>query len=359
MKFALASSPHQRVNRDTGQIMRMVCYAALPGIAMQCWFFGMGVLVHLLIASATAVATEALILELRKKDFERAVKDCSALLTALLIAVSIPPFAPWWITVIGTVFAIGVVKQLYGGLGFNLFNPAMAAYVMLLVSFPVQMTAWLPPQSLAEQSHNLMDAISIIFSGFTTEGYSISQLRVDVDGVTLATPLDAVKTGLTQGKTVSETLGLSIFNGATGIGWFAVNAAFLLGGLFLLQQRVISWHMPISMLAGLALTASFFYLLDSDQYSSPWFHLFSGGAMLGAFFIVTDPVSGSTTRNGRLIFGAAIGIWVYIIRQWGGYPDAIAFAVLIMNMAVPLIDYYTQPRTYGHRSNSSNKGARR
>ena len=155
MNFFLSSSPHQRVKRKTGEVMRLVVYAAIPGLLAQTYFFGWGAIVHLLIASATAIVTEAVVLELRKKDFEKAIKDCSALLTALLLAISIPPFAPWWVTVIGTFFAIAIVKQLYGGLGFNLFNPAMAAYVMLLISFPVQMTNWSPPALLLRKRRSL------------------------------------------------------------------------------------------------------------------------------------------------------------------------------------------------------------
>jgi Na+-translocating ferredoxin:NAD+ oxidoreductase subunit D len=348
MTVKLASSPHQHIRRNTGQIMRLVIYAALPGLLVQTWFFGWGAIVHLVIAAITAIVTEAAILELRKRDFERAIKDCSALLTALLLAVSIPPFAPWWITVIGTFFAIAIVKQLYGGLGFNLFNPAMAAYVMLLVSFPVQMTSWLPAMTLAEHPHNLLDAIQMIFTGYTSEGFSLLQMRTGFDGVTMATPLDSLKTSLTQGLTYQESLNSTVFDGGTGVGWFSVNVAYLLGGLYLLKSKVINWHIPISILVSVMLFAGLMHMLDADQFASPSFHLFSGGLMLGAFFIATDPVSASTTNKGRIIFGAAIGGWIYIIRNWGGYPDAIAFAVLIMNMAVPLIDYYTKPRTYGH-----------
>lgn len=347
MPFTLASSPHHRVSRNTSQVMQLVILATVPGIAVQTWFFGFGTLVHIGIACLTAVVTEALFLELRKKDFETAIKDCSALLTAVLLAISIPPFAPWWITVIGTFFAIAIVKQLYGGLGYNLFNPAMAAYVMLLISFPVQMTSWIPPISLAENSHDLVDAIHLIFSGFSAQGYSLDQLRTGIDGVTMATPLDTLKTDLNLGLTYSESLEKPIFSDFIGAGWGWVNLAYLFGGLYLLKQKVINWHIPVSLLGAVFACALLMYLVDADHYGSPIFHLFSGGLMLGAFFIATDPVSASTTNNGRLIFGAMIGFWIYVIRTWGGYPDAIGFAVIIMNMAVPLIDYYTRPRTYG------------
>jgi electron transport complex protein RnfD len=329
--------------------MRLVCYAAFPGILAQALFFGWGVFVQLALAIATALITEALILKMRGRQASSALMDFSAVLTALLLAISIPSVAPWWIVVIGTVFAIGLVKQLYGGLGFNMFNPAMAAYVMLLISFPVQMTTWLPPQSLVENSLSLWDAFFVVFTDYTAEGYSIAQLQVNVDGVSTATPLDHVKTAMTTGLTYTEALGTPILSGSSGIGWFWVNLAFLGGGLFLLQQRVISWHIPGSMIVAVFVVSGFFFMLNADAYASPYFHLINGSVMLGAFFIATDPVSASTTPLGRIVFGAFIGFWIVIIRLFGNYPDAIAFAVIIMNMAVPLIDYYTQPRTYGHK----------
>ncbi|MCF2946523.1 electron transport complex subunit RsxD [Paraglaciecola aquimarina] len=353
MNFKLASSPHQHANRDLGQVMKLVILCLVPGILMQTWFFGWGTIIQVILAVITATVTEAAILELRKRDFERALKDYSAIVTAILLAISIPPFAPWWVIVIGTFFAIAIVKQLYGGLGFNIFNPAMAAYVMLLVSFPVQMTQWLPPVNLAQYTHDFWDALSVIFTSYSVEGFSIAQLKTDIDGVTMATPLDTVKTSLIQGFTYSEGLEHKIFDSVvTGVGvassW--VSLAYLAGGLFLIKQKVINWHIPVSMLAGLFVCALFMSLVDSDVYPSSIFHLLNGSIIIGAFFIATDPVSASTTNKGRLIFGAAIGVWVYIIRTWGGYPDAIAFAVVIMNMAVPLIDYYTRPRTYGHQA---------
>jgi electron transport complex protein RnfD len=243
---------------------------------------------------------------------------------------------------------------LYGGLGFNVFNPAMAAYVMLLVSFPVQMTQWLPPVNLAQYSHNFMDALYTIFTEFSVEGFSLAQLQTGIDGVTMATGLDIVKTGMAQGLTYSETIELPIFDSvisglSVASSW--ISLGYLLGGLYLLKQKVINWHIPVSMMTGLFICSLIMSLVDSDLYPSSLFHLFNGSIIIGAFFIATDPVSASTTNKGRIIFGAAIGVWVYIIRGWGGYPDAIAFAVLIMNMAVPLIDYYTRPRTYGHTSN--------
>lgn len=348
MSLFMASSPHQHVRRSTSDIMRLVMLCTLPGIAAQTYFFGWGTLIHLALACVVAVITEASILELRKRNIELAIKDSSALLTALLLAVSIPPFAPWWVTVIGAFFAIAIVKQLYGGLGFNIFNPAMAAYVALLISFPVQMTSWTPPAELAEQSRSFMDAVSIIFTQYSAEGFSVSQMRTGVDGYTMATPLDQVKTALSHNQTLTEAMQSPVFANGWGVGWTGISLAYLLGGLVLLQQRVISWHIPLSMLGGLAVIAGFFYILDPDHNASPLFHLVSGSAIMGAFFIATDPVTAATSNKGRIIFGISIGLWIYVIRNWGGYPDAVAFAVVIMNMAVPVIDYYTKPKAYGH-----------
>ncbi|WP_088331701.1 electron transport complex subunit RsxD [Lacimicrobium sp. SS2-24] len=348
MKSSVSSSPHQYHQRSTAQLMRLVCYATLPGFAAQLWFFGWGTLIQFLIAATVALVTEAAILECRKQDFEKALSDCSALLTALLLALCLPPLAEWWVTAIGAFFAIAIVKQLYGGLGFNLFNPAMAAYIALLVSFPVAMTSWLPPQELAARGYDLLDACYLIFTGYTAEGYSLNQVRNLADGYTMATPLDSVKTDLSQGFTYTEALTKQPFTDGLGIGWFWINLAYLCGGLFLLKMRAIKWHIPVSMLAAMAVIALILHLSNSDVYPSVMFHLLSGGTMLGAFFIATDPVSASTTDKGRLMYGALIGAWIIIIRTWGGYPDAIAFAVVLTNMAVPLIDYYTRPRTYGH-----------
>lgn len=357
MKLTLSSSPHQRVKRDTGQVMRLVIYAMLPGIAAQTLFFGWGVIIQSLIATVTALAAEGLITYLRKRPVDRTLGDCSAILTALLIAVSIPPTLPWWMTVIGTLFAIAVAKQVYGGLGFNIFNPAMVAYVVLLISFPAAMTMWLPPQSMGALSTGFVDMLSIIFSGYTTQGYDAMQLRQLADGITSATPLDALKTGLTEGMTYTEVLAQPTFNSgvidAMGAGWGWVSLAYLVGGLLLLQQRVISWHIPGSLLISVFIFATLLHLGNGDVYASPLFHLTNGAVMIGAFFIATDPVSASTTPRGRLVFGAAIGFWVVIIRTFGGYPDAVAFGVLLMNMAVPLIDYYTRPRTYGHATKAN------
>ncbi len=352
MKLYLSSSPHQRVKRDTSQVMRLVIYAMLPAMILQIVLFGWGLVFQAGIAVLTAVLTEGGILLLRQKRVERSLADFSAVLTALLLAVSLPPTLPWWMTVIGTFSAIAIAKQLYGGLGFNMFNPAMIGYVVLLISFPVAMTMWLPPVAMMADPLTFSDTARLIFTGYTSAGFDITQIRSVSDGVTMATPLDAVKTGLAEGRTYSEALTQDIFTGAfassAGAGWAWLSLAYLAGGLGLLALRVINWHIPVAMIASVALVSGLLHISDMDYYASPLFHLVNGSVLIGAFFIATDPVSASTTNRGRLIFGAAIGFWIVIIRTFGGYPDAVAFAVIIMNMAVPLIDYYTRPRTYGH-----------
>lgn len=347
--FTIASAPFAHNRKQTQTLMLLVILACLPGLAAQIWFFGWGSVIQIALAAVTALGCEALVLRLRARPIKPALLDGSALLTAVLIGLALPPLLPWWMTLVATAFAIIIAKHLYGGLGQNLFNPAMVAYVLLLVSFPVQMTSWLPPSDIAAYGIGFGDAVSTIFTGFSLDGYSMAQLKQGVDGLTMATPLDTLKTGLGQGLTASEVMTHPVFEGWGGIGWSWVNLGYLLGGLFLLQQRVIAWRIPVAMLASLFAAATLGYLISPDATATPMFHLFSGATMLGAFFIATDPVSASTTARGRLIYGALIGVLIYLIRRFGGYPDAIAFAVLLANLCVPMIDSLTRPKSYGER----------
>jgi len=350
MVFKIASSPYTHNHHQTSRIMLLVLLAAIPGIAVQTWFFGWGTLIQLLLASVTAWGAEAAILRLRKQSIGQTLSDNSALLTGLLLAISIPSTAPWWMIVLGTAFAVIIAKQLYGGLGHNPFNPAMIGYVVLLISFPVQMTSWLPPQAIAANTPGLMDVVQIIFSGHTAAGADINTLRMGIDGISQATPLDNFKTSLHAGHSVSEILNGAIYRGAlAGIGWQWVNVAYLLGGLFLIWQRTIRWHIPVSFLLTLAICSTLGWLFSPESLASPQMHMLSGATMLGAFFILTDPVTASTTNRGRLVYGALAGLLVWLIRSFGGYPDGVAFATLLANITVPLIDYYTRPRVYGHR----------
>ncbi|EKM0371007.1 electron transport complex subunit RsxD [Cronobacter turicensis] len=350
MVFRIASSPYTHNQRQTSRIMMLVTLATVPGIAVQWYFFGYGSLVQILLAIVSALASEALVVRMRKLSLKSHLGDNSALLTGLLLGVSIPPLAPWWMVVLGTVFAIIIAKQLYGGLGHNPFNPAMIGYVVLLISFPVQMTNWLPPQEIAATAPGFLDALQVIFHGVTASGDTMSQLRMGIDGVSQATPLDTFKTGLHAGHPAGELLEAPIYGGAlAGLGWQWVNLAYLAGGLFLLARGTIRWHIPASFLVTLAVCSTLGWLIAPEKFLSPLMHLLSGATMLGAFFILTDPVTASTTNKGRLVFGALAGLLVWLIRSFGGYPDGVAFAVLLANITVPLIDYYTRPRVYGHR----------
>ena len=350
MAFWIASSPHSHIKKETSGLMRLVIYATIPGIFAQWYFFGSGNLIHIALAITTALIAEFSILSLRSKKISAELFDGSAILTAVLLGISIPSLAPWWISVLGALFAIVIVKQLYGGLGHNPFNPAMAAYVMLLISFPVQMTLWQPPLHLMSFDLNFTNTLSTIFTGFTLDGFSTEQLRTHIDGYTLATPLDTLKTNLTLGLTVSESFQNPVFGQHFGVGWEWVNAGFLVGGIFLIAKKAIDWVTPVSFLTSLFICSLIAFMIAPDTSASTMFHWFSGATMLGAFFILTDPVSGATSTKGRIIFAALAGLLVYLIRKFGGYPDAIAFTVLLCNMSAPLIDQYTRPRTYGHQS---------
>ncbi len=357
MAFWIASSPHNHSQNQTSALMRLVIYATFPGVFAQWYFFGWGNLIHIALAIFCAVIAEFSVLSMRSKNLKNQLFDGSAILTALLLGISLPALAPWWITVIGATFAIVVVKQLYGGLGNNPFNPAMAAYVLLLVSFPVQMTNWQPPLSLITIDLDFSNALSTIFTGFTLDGYSVEQLRTHVDGYTMATPLDTLKTNLTLGLTISESRTGMVFGNNFALGWEWINLGFLLGGLLLIVKKAIHWSTPVSFLTSILVCTFVAFSISPDTNAPTMFHWLSGATMLGAFFILTDPVSGATSTKGRLIFGALAGFIVIIIRDLGGYPDAVAFSVLLCNMAAPLIDQYTKPRVYGHvnTANQQNK----
>lgn len=341
MRFTSVSSPHLVANHSVDLMMRRVVLALIPGIGACFVFFGWGVLLNVGIAAVTAVAGEATALYLHRRPVALFLRDGSALVTAVLLALSLPGVAPWWVVAVSTAFAIVIAKQLFGGLGYNPFNPAMIGYVVALISFPRQMIQW--PDPSPDVHLGLLDALRFKFTGELPG-------QATLDTITAATPLDAIKTELGLNQTLTELQQTSpVFGTVGGAGWEWIGLAFLVGGLWLLFKGVIRWHIPLAMLGGLFVTALVFHAVDSDTYLPPLFHLFSGGAMLGAFFIATDPVTASTTVRGRLVFGAGIGVITYMIRTWGGYPDGVAFAVLLMNMAVPTIDHYTQPRVFGAR----------
>ena len=292
----MSRSPYLTSAPSVSVIMLKVLLALLPAVAAYVWVFGPSILVMLILASITALSAEALMLKLRNRPIKPFLMDGSALLTAWLLALSLPPLAPWWLVVVGTFFAIVIAKQLYGGLGYNPFNPAMVGYAVLLISFPVIMTHWPAPIELAQAKLSFANQLQYIFGASNS---------MNLDAVSMATPLDYLKTQLTLHHSV---------------------------------QDIVS-----------ALMAGAFYLADPTRFANPLFHLFTGASMLGAFFIITDPVSGPTTPKGKLVFAAGIAVLTYLIRVYGGYTDGVAFSVLLMNMCVPLIDAWTQPRVFGHQ----------
>ena len=330
--------PYLLKEASVQRVMLQVLAALLPGIAAYVWLFGPMILVQIAIATVAALAGEAFMLKLRDKPLGLFLGDGSAIVTAWLIALAFPPLAPWWLIVVGTLFAIVIAKQLYGGLGQNPLNPAMIAFAICIVSFPALMSQW-PPVDIKT---SFADQFALVFG-----------LAPRLDAISGATPLDALKTALKLGEgnaTVASVLAnAQTFGHFAGKGWELIMAGYLLGGLWLWQRKIISWHAPAGFIAGIALLATALWLWQPAEFASPLFHLFSGGAMLGAFFIVTDPVSGCTTPRGKLIFGLAAGALAYLIRVFGGYPDGVAFAVLLLNICVPLIDMYTQPAIFGMR----------
>ncbi|TAH44189.1 MAG: RnfABCDGE type electron transport complex subunit D [Betaproteobacteria bacterium] len=331
-------SPYIRKPASVQRVMCTVLLALVPGIAAYVWQFGAGILVNLALASMAAIAVEAVVMQLRKRPIALAITDLSAVVTAWLLVLSIPPVVPWWITLLGVLIAIGGVKHLYGGLGQNPFNPAMVAFCALIVAFPALMSQWPGAGQL-----NFDSQFDLILGGAR-----------ELDGMTAATALDSLRTGLRGGGSVDALLAQgSAFGLAGGKGWEWVAAGYAVGGLILLVTRTVTWHMPTAFIAALAVVSGVFWLADAAHHASPLFQLASGGAMLAAFFIVTDPVSGATTPRGKLIFAAGIALIAWLIRSFGAYPDGIAFGVLLMNICVPLIDMKTQPPVFGHRGERS------
>ncbi|MGF1643254.1 MAG: RnfABCDGE type electron transport complex subunit D [Thiotrichales bacterium] len=342
MTVPVAHSPHAHAATSLGGVMGTVMLALTPATLFGFWMFGWPALNLWLITIASAVLAEAWMLWMLGRAVRTTLLDGSAVLTGWLLALTLPPWAPWWIGVLGAAFAIVVVKQVFGGLGQNVFNPAMAARVMLLISFPLEMTTWALPASVVSA-----DAPSF------WHGLEITFLSPPLDGMTGATTLGQVKTALGQGMTLDQALtaDYSLIGALLGErgGSPGETAALLLlaGGLLLIARRVITWHAPIAMIVGVALPALVFHLIDPNRYADPLFHLLSGALMLAAFFIITDPVGSPNTGAGQLLFGLGCGLLTWIIRTWGGYPEGVAFAVMLMNAATPIIDRHVRPRVYG------------
>ena len=327
----------------SAQVMHRVVLATLPGLAAMTWYFGTGSLIQVLLASAAALGAEALAWRLRRGPIRAGLGDGSALVTGVLLGIALPPLAPWWLAVLGSGFAILIAKHPFGGLGNNLFNPAMAAYAMLLVSFPDAMAHWPAPLPLLPEDAS--------WAGLPTAALAIfAPATHGIDAVSMATPLVAFRdsSGLLV-RQFWDTHPLFAAGDLAAAGWETVSLGFLLGGLYLLIRGLIGWQAPAAMLATIWLLAVMFG--DGGSSASrgpPALHLLSGATMLGAFFIVTDPASLAASGRGRLLCGALAGFLTFAIRAWGGYPDGLAFAVLLTNLCVPLIDRGTVPKPPGH-----------
>lgn len=343
MRFDTSPAPHVIGGYSVPRVMFPVLLALLPAGIVHVAVFGPGLLLQLAVASVTALLCEAAALRWRNRDASVALRDGSVLVTAFLLAFSITPLLPWWLNVFGTAAAVLLGKHVFGGLGQNPFNPAMVGYAMLLVAFPAEMTRWpIPLDADGAQTWPDLARLSMLcfYGGDTSSGW---------DGYTGATALDSIRSGLHLRYTLPELLERGAIIGPLGARGFAwINLAALAGGAYLLWRGIVRWQIPVAVLAGLLVPAMFAAWLDPGAHLGPLVQAFAGATMLGAFFIATDPVSAATSDLGRLWYGAGIGLIAWVIRTWGGYPDGFAFAVLLMNLAVPLIDRCTMPRIYGH-----------
>lgn len=338
----LLAGPFAHAPTSVGLTMRFVMLALIPGTLVGLWQFGWPAINLFVVTIATAVLAEAAALRLAGRPVRPYLLDGSALLSGWLLAMTLPPWAPWWIGVVGGFIAIIVAKQVFGGLGQNLFNPAMVARVALLISFPVQMTTFVAPTPLfSGDAPDFLGGLAISFGG---QAY---------DALTSATVLGQVHTDLSTGLILQDILPSTYQLNQAAIGTVAGSLGetsallLLLGGLFLISRRVISWHIPVAMLATITACATAMHLVDPNQFLNPGYHLLSGATILAAFFIATDPVTAPVSARGRLLFGFGCGLLVYVLRTWSSYPEGAAFAVLLMNACTPLIDHYVRPRIYG------------
>lgn len=345
MKQTLTSGPFSHSDHSVEHAMRSVLLALLPASAFDLWLFGLPAILLFIVTIAAALGFEAAFLAATGKRVREGLLDGSAALTGWLLALSLPPWAPCWLGVLGAFIAIVLAKQAYGGIGQNLFNPAMVARVALLVSFPVVMTAWVDPHPLfSARAASLAESFAIAAAGVP-------------DAMSSATPLGHVKTELSRAVPVSQSVQDAPAPGELLLGRRAGSMGetsallILAGGLFLLWRRVISWHIPLALLATLFGIAQLASLIDPARYAGGLFHLLSGASFLGAFFIATDYVTSPMSRGGKLIYGAGCGLLTWVIRTWAGYPEGMAFAVLLMNALTPIIDQYTRPRIFGRRRN--------
>lgn len=323
-QFYVSPWPHVKSQETIPRIMFSVAAALAPAALFGVYTFGWMAVRVIVLCIASSLATEAICQRWMGRKIT--VTDGSATVTGLLLAMTLPPSSPWWMSVLGGVIAIGLGKQVFGGLGYNIFNPALVARVVLLISFPLQMTTWNRP--------------SPIFSG--------------ADAVTGATPLGLLLEGRFAGKGIGEAANVTLLDGLIGYHAGSLGEtsalALLIGGIFLLRRGYITWHIPVAMMGSAAAFAALFNWIDPSRYAGPMFHLLHGGMVIGAIYMATDMVSCPTTPRGQIIFGIGCGVVAMIIRTWGGYPEGVSFAIVLMNGVNPIIERYIKPQTYGTRS---------
>lgn len=323
-KFIVSPAPHVHSSVTTRSLMRDVLIALAPSMLVSIYFFGFAAVKLVAIAVIACCATEYLIQKYLLKT-TTTIGDFSAAVTGCLLALNLPPNSPWWLVVVGSVFAIGVAKMSFGGLGQNIFNPAIAGRVFLLVSFPVLMTDWSIPASWLEGAA--------------------------ADAVVGATPLAAAKEAIANGTPLSQIQGLGwkeLFFFKVGGSAGEVSAlALILGFIYLLVRKVIKATIPLTIIATIAIVSGIFNLVDPETYTSPLFNIFTGGVLLGSIFMATDYVTSPMTTKGQIIFAFGIGLITVLIRYFGAYPEGVSFAILIMNCTVPLINKYCKPRRFG------------
>jgi len=330
--FTVSGSPHVKSDESTKKIMYGVVIAMMPALLVSIYFFGLQAVRVLFLAVLASLFFEWVIQKYLMKG-PVTIMDGSALVTGILLAFNVPSNLPGWIIIIGALVAIGMAKMSFGGLGKNIFNPALVARVFLLISFPVQMTSWPKPQPI-------------------TEGLA--------DVITGPTPLGIVKEGLDAGKSMSEIKPeipgyMQDLMGQMGGSMGEVSAiALILGGIYMLWKKIISWHIPVSMLGTVAIFSGIFWGIDPEHYADPLFHMLTGGMLLGAIFMATDMVSSPMTNGGQIVFGVGVGLLTILIRIWGAYPEGVSFAILLMNAVVPLINSAFKPKRFGIVKQSAN-----
>jgi electron transport complex protein RnfD len=322
-KLLVQAAPFLQQGLTTPKAMLDVIYALIPIALASIWFFGISVLLVLMASIAGALFTEWLF------SPKHSLLDGSAVLTGLLLGLTLPPALPLWMAFVGSVVGIGLGKTMWGGLGNNLFNPALLGRAFLLVNFPNAMTTWTPQP----------DGLFHVYSS----NFAWPFMQAPVDAVTTATPL-----GLMKFQQESTPLLDLMFGSTTGSFGETCGLLILLGGLYLILRRSIDWRIPVAILGAVIVFTSLLFIVDSTHYPDPLFAVFSGGLLLGAFFMATDPVTSPLTPKGAWIFGIGIGIIVVLIRVFGGFPEGVMYAILLMNATVPLIERYTQPRAFGH-----------